>query len=189
VAGVPVVDNSILHRRVTFDNRTGVYNDAEETVNNEWGVDGDDPPHPSTEHRMRRMRHLAPSKRFIHLTSGRYRESYDLDLLQFQAGSYASDEEETTYLESDIDGRLIKGVQLATPDEHDDLNEPTDDKPAQAHETTPLDAGDLANRPEIINLIPQADIETSEGNLVVEAAPEIDFEFRDEPFIELAIYY
>jgi len=33
-----------------------------------------------------------------------YRESYDMDLLPFQAGSYATDEEETEYLESDLDG-------------------------------------------------------------------------------------
>jgi len=188
VAGEPVVNETKLHRRVTFSSRVGVFNDADEIVNNEWGVDGDDPPHPSTEHRERRARRLAPSKRLINLTSGRYREFYDLDLLAFQAGSYASDAEETTYLEPDIDGRLIRGVQLANPEEDDDLNE-TDDKPTQAHKDVPIDAEDLANEPELISSKPQVATETSEDNIVVEAIPEIEFEFGDEPAIELAIYY
>jgi len=83
VAGERVDSASKIHRRVTFDNRSGIFNEADETVNNEWGVDGDDPPHPSTEHREKRARHLAPSRRLINLTPGRYRESYDLDLLAF----------------------------------------------------------------------------------------------------------
>jgi len=83
VAGEPVVSDSRLQQWVTSDNRSGIFNDANETVNNEWGVDGDDPPHPSTEHREKRARHLAPSRRLINLTPGRYRESYDLDLLAF----------------------------------------------------------------------------------------------------------
>jgi len=173
------------HRRVTFDDET--FEDSEEivppgpalaeAVNNEWGVDGDDHPHPSTEHRERITWRLAPSKRHINLNEGHFRESYDLDLLAFQAGSYASDEEETTYLNADIDSRLIKGVQLATPEEGDDLTEPTEDMPGQAHATPTVDAKDLANEPEEINAIPLAAIDTSEDNIVVESAPEIDCEF------------
>jgi len=33
-AGEPVVSDSKLHRRVTFDNRSEIFNDADETVNN-----------------------------------------------------------------------------------------------------------------------------------------------------------
>jgi len=95
---------------------------------------------------------------------------------------------ETTYLEPNIVGRLIRGVQLATPEEDDDLNE-TDDKPTQAHTTAPLDAEDLANEPERINSTPQVATETSEDSIILEAIPEIDFEFGDEPAIELAVYY
>jgi len=40
--------------------------------------------------------------------------------------------EETDYLEADIDGRLIKGVQLEIPEE-DHIPEPTDDMPAQVN--------------------------------------------------------
>jgi len=116
------------HRRVTFDEDRETFKEAdetpqstsiptEETVNSEWGVDGDGPPHPSTEHRERITWRLAPSRRHISYNKGRYQESYDLDLLAFQAGSYASDEEETRYLEADVDGRLIKGVQLETPED------------------------------------------------------------------------
>jgi len=189
VAGEPVVSDTRLHRWVTFDNRSGIFNDADETVNNEWGVDGDDPPHPSTEHREKRTRHLATSRRHINLTSGRYRESYDLDLLAFLAGSYASDEEEITYLESDFNGWLIKGVQLATPEEDYDPDETTENMPTQAHSANPIDAKDRANEPETISSTPQAATETSEDNIVVEAIPKIDFEFGDEPAIELAMYY
>jgi len=87
---------------------------------------------------------LAPSRRHINLTAGRYRESYDLDLLPFQAGYYASDEDETDYLEADIDGHLIKGVQLEIPEEDSDITETPDDKPIQAHSTHTIAAGDLA---------------------------------------------
>jgi len=111
-------------------------------------------------------------------------ESYDLDLLAFQAGSYASDEEETTYLEADVDGRLIKGAQIETP-EDDYIPGTTDNMPGQAHSTQTIDAGDLANEPNAIDSAPQAAIDTREDNLVVEAA-EIDIEFGDEPAIELA---
>jgi len=111
-----------VHRRVAFDDKDETFADVKETeiltpiplnpfketVNNEWGVDGDDSPHPSTEHRERYTWRAAPSRRLINLTAGRHRNSYDLDLLAFQVGSYASDEEETEYLECDIDGQLIK---------------------------------------------------------------------------------
>jgi len=152
-------------------------------------VHGDGPPHPSTEHRERITWRLAPSRRHISYNEGRYREWYDLDLLAFQAGSYASDEEETTHLDADIDGRLIKGVQLATPEEGNDLTEPTEDMPGQAHATPTVDAKDLANEPEEINAIPVAAIDTSEDYIVVESAPEIDCEFGEELAIELASYY
>jgi len=93
------------HRKVSFDEKRETFKDADETpqstpiltketVNSEWGVDGDGPPHPSTEHREQITWCLAPSRRHISYKEGRHRESYDLDLLAFQAGSYASDEEE-----------------------------------------------------------------------------------------------
>jgi len=114
--------SSDLHRRVTFDDRNENYRDAEEVaasasipteeaINTEGGVDGDDFPHPSTEHRERITWHLAPSRILIRTTEERYRESYDMDLFPFQAGSYASDEEETDYIESNLDGNLIDGVK------------------------------------------------------------------------------
>jgi len=113
VASDPVVGSSQSHRRVTFDDKNEVFGDADEapisthiplekTVNNEWGVDGDDSPHPSTEHRERYTWRASPSRRLINLTAGRHRESYDLDLLPFQAGSYASDEMEVEYLDTDL---------------------------------------------------------------------------------------
>jgi len=197
VAGDRGTNQCATHRRVTFDDE--IFEDSNkivppgpalaEAVNNEWGVDDDDPPHPSTEHRERITWRLTPSKRHINPNEGRYRESYDLDLLAFQAGSYASDEEETTYLDADIDGRLIKGVQLATPEEGDDPTEPTEDMPVQAHATPTVDAKNLANEPEEINAIPLAEIDTSEHNIVVKSALEIDCEFGEKPAIELASYY
>jgi len=149
------------HRRVTFDEDGEVLKDVkdtpqpaliptEETVSSEWGVDGDDPPHSSTEHRERITWRLAPSKRHISYKEGRHQESYDMDLLVFQAGSYASDEEETSYLEADINGRLVKGVQIETP-EDDYIPGITDDMPVQAHSTQVVDAGDLAYEPNAIS--------------------------------------
>jgi len=149
--------SSQSYRRVTFDDQNETFGDAgeaaisipispEEIVNNEWGVDGADSPHSSTEHRERITRCLAPSRRPIRLTEGRHRESYDMDLLPFQAGSYASDEEETEYLKSDIDGNLIRGVQLERPEEFHDVIETTDEKHVQAHSTPEIDAEDLANQ-------------------------------------------
>jgi len=119
VTGGSCVSPSHLHRRVTIDDENETFGDASEavqptaislegTVNSEWGVDGDGPPHPSTEHREGQITwRSAPSRIPLSYKEGRYRESYDLDLLAFQAGLYASDEEETTYLESDVDGHLF----------------------------------------------------------------------------------
>jgi len=152
-------------------------------------VDGDDPLHPSTEHCESRITwRTAPSRIPIGCKEGRYRESYDLDLLAFQAGSYASDEEETTYLNSDVDGHLIKGVQLKIP-EDDSIPGNTDDKPGQAHTTPAIDAGDLANEPETINSAPQAAIKTREDIIILAGIPEIEFEFGEEPTIELTSFY
>jgi len=67
-----------------------------------------------------------------------------MDLLPFQAGSYASNEEETEYLESDFDGNLVRGVQFKAPEEYYDVAEITDEKPVQAHSTPEIDAEDLA---------------------------------------------
>jgi len=159
VAGDPGVGSSQSYRRVTFDDKNKVFGDADEaaisthillkeSVNNEWGGDGDDSSHSPVEHREQFTRRLAPSRRHINHTAGRYKESYDLDLLPFQAGSYASDKDETDYLEADIDGPLIRGVQLEIPMEDSDVTETPDDKPVQAHSTPTIAAGDLANEPE-----------------------------------------
>jgi len=122
----------------------------------------------------------------IKLTEGRHRESYDLDLLPFQAGSYASDEGETEYLKSDIDSNLIRGVQLEAPEEYYDVTETTNEKPVQAHSTPEIDAEDLANQPEDTESTPQASVEAREDICIVETAPEIEIELGDEPTIELS---
>jgi len=207
VAGTPRGKSPRVHGRVTFDDKDEAFadveetevpnpiplNPSEETVNNEWGVDGEDSPHPSTEHRERYTWQAAPSRRLINLTAGRHRESYDLDLLAFQAGSYASDEEETDYLESDIDGQLIKGVQLQMPEEDHDATKSTDETPGQAPTTIPIDAEDLANEPDGTEspTQPQAAIDTYEHTCVIESAPEFDIEieFGEEHIIELSSYY
>jgi len=165
-----VAGDRVSHRRVTFDDET--FKDSEEviptvpvhreTVNSEWGVDGDGPPHPSVEHCEKVTWRLAPSRRLINLTAGRHRESYDMDLLPFQAGSYPSDEEELEYLDTDLDGHLIRGVQLEVPEEEDDVTQNTDDMPGQAHSTAAIDAEDLANEPAEIESTPQAAIDTCE---------------------------
>jgi len=200
VAGDLDVGSSQSYRRVTFDDQNETFGDADEAtistpippekiVNNEWGVDDADSAHPSTEHRERITWRLAPSRRLIKLTEGCHRESYDMDLMPFQAGSYASDEEETEYLESEIDGNLIRGVQLEAPEEYYDITETTDKTPVQAHSTPEIDAEDLANQPEDIESTPQASVETREDTRTVESAPEIEIEFGDEPTIELSSYY
>jgi len=197
------------YRRVTFDYHNETFEDAEEVaasasasteeiVNTECGVDGDDSSHPSTEHRERITWHLALSRVLIRPTEERYRVSYDMDLLPFQAGSYASDEEETKYLEADLDGNLISGVKLEIPEIYDDDTETTDDRRGQAHSTnetykaglaTQPDSTVRAHAPENIEREPQAAIETSEDTRAVEAAPDIEFEFSDEPIIEISRYY
>jgi len=64
VAGTPRGRSPQAHRKVTFDDKNETFADVEETeistpippdppdetVNNEWGIDGDDFPHPSTAH-------------------------------------------------------------------------------------------------------------------------------------------
>jgi len=66
----------------------------------------------------------------------------------------------------------VTSSQLKIP-EDDSIPENTDDKPGQAHATTAIDAGDLANEPETVNSAPQASIETREDNLILPAIPEI----------------
>jgi len=68
------------YRKVTFDDDPiETFGDAkevavsaslptEEVHNNEWGIDGDDFPHPSTEHRERITWHFAPSRILIRPT-------------------------------------------------------------------------------------------------------------------------
>jgi len=188
VAGSPSVGSSQSHRRVTFDDKNEIFGNAdeaaiptpipfEESVNNEWGVDGDDSPHPSVEHCERFTWRLAPSRRHINFTAGRYRESYELDLLPFQAGSYASDEDEIDYLEADIDGHLIRGVQLEVLEEDSDVPETPNDKPIQAHSNPKIAAGDLANELEKTASTPQASIETRKDTRTVEAVKNIEIEF------------
>jgi len=188
------------YRRVTFDDQNETFGDAdeadistpippEEIVNNEWVVDGDDSPHPSTEHCERVTWRLAPSRKFIRFTEGRHRESYDTDLLPFQAASYASDEEEAGYLESNLNGNLTRGVQLEAPEEDDDVTEILNDKPVQAHSTPETETEYLANQPEDTESTPQASVETREDTRTVEAAPEIEIEFGEEPTIELSSYF
>jgi len=53
-----------------------------------------------------------------------------MDLLPVQAGADASDQ--PTYLDVNLDGELIEGVKLETPEEDDD----PDDRPGQVHSTT-----------------------------------------------------
>jgi len=117
-----------------------------------------------------------------------------MDLLPFQAGSDASNEEETDYLNVILNGELIDGVQLETPEADDD----TDDRPGQVHSTTEtykahsaaahLDSNVCALEPNEGN--PQLPaIETSCDTREVLLAPEIEFEFGDEPIIELSSYY
>jgi len=200
VAGDPGVSSSQSHPRVTFDDKNEILGDAdeaaiptpiplEESVNNEWGVDGDDSPQPSVEHRERFTWRLAPSRRHNNLTARRFKESYDLDLLPFQAGSYASDGDETDYLEAYIFGPLIKGVQLEIPEEDADFTETPDDKPIQAHSNPTIATGDLASEPEKTASTPQASIETREDTRSVEAVKDIEIEFGDEPIIELSSCY
>jgi len=121
-----------------------------------------------------------------------------MDLLPFQAGSYASDEEEAEYLESDLDGNPTRRVKLEAPEEDDVVTEIPDDRPGQAHATedtykaglaTQPDSNVRGHEPESIESTPQAAIDTSEDTPTVEAAPEVEIEFGDEPIIELSSYY
>jgi len=172
---------------------------TEGVINNEWGVDGDDSSHPSTEHRERITWHLAPSRILIRPSEERYCVSYDIDLLPFQAGSYASDEEETDYLETNLDGELIEGVKLEVPKGDEDLVETTKGRPGLVYSTDRTYTASLAiqqgstvracESAKDKSKEPQAAIDTSEDTGVVEVAPEIEFEFRDEPIIELSSYY
>jgi len=147
------------YRRVTFDDQAETFGNAEEVavsasppikevLNNEWGVDGDDSSHPSTEHRERITWHLAPSRVLLRPTEERYRVSYDMDILPFQAGSYASDEKETEYLDTDLDRELIDGVKLEIPEIDDDVLATTDDRPVQVYLTNGTCTASLAIQPD-----------------------------------------
>jgi len=121
-----------------------------------------------------------------------------MDLLPFQAGSYASDEEETKYLENDLDGNLVSGVKFELPEVDDDITETTDDRPGEAHSTYEAYTACLVNQqdstvrvrePESTETRPQAAIDTSEDTRIVKIAPDIEFDFGDEPIIEISRYY
>jgi len=121
-----------------------------------------------------------------------------MNLLPFQADSYASDEEEKDYLESNLDGNLIDGVKLEAPEEDEDVTETPDDRPRQAHATdetykaglaTQSDSNVCAQVPETRETLPQAAVDTSEDTRTVEVAPDIEFDFGYEPFIEISRYY
>jgi len=60
-----------------------------------------------------------------------------MDLLPFQAGSYASNKEEVEYLDTEHDVRLIRGVQLEAPEEDYDVAETTDDTVISARSQSP----------------------------------------------------
>jgi len=117
------------------DDPTETFGDAEEVAASaalpivEWGIDVDGSSHPTTEHQERITWHLAPSRILIRPTEECYRVSYDMDLLPIQAGSYASDEEETEYLDTNLDGGLINGVKLEMPEMDDDFVGITEDRP------------------------------------------------------------
>jgi len=122
-----------------------------------------------------------------------------MDLFPFQAGSYASDEEEAEYLETNFDGELIDGVKLGMLVIDDDVIETTEDRPGQIYSTDRTYTANLAIQPDSTgcacesakdeDIEPQAAIDTSEDTRVVEAVPEIEFEFGDEPIIELSSCY
>jgi len=78
--------SSHSYTRVSFDDRNENYQDAEDVttpapiptevvVNSVWGTDGDDFPHPTTEHRERTTWRLAPSRVLVRPTEERYRVS------------------------------------------------------------------------------------------------------------------
>jgi len=90
-------------------------------TNSEGGVDENVYSHPSIDQKERTTWRLASSRILIRPTKKRYRVSYDMDLLPFQAGADASDDEETDYLDINLDGKLIDGVKLETPKIVDDL--------------------------------------------------------------------
>jgi len=116
------------YRRVTFDDQPELFENIEGNAeggavstppptkefgnNSEWGVDDDGSSHPSKEHKELLTWRLAPSRILIGPTKERYRVSYDMDLLPFQAGADTSDEEEADYLDVNLDGELIDGVKL-----------------------------------------------------------------------------
>jgi len=121
-----------------------------------------------------------------------------MDLLPFQEGADASNEKESDYLDVDLDGELIDGVKLEVPEADDDLilTNP-DDRPGQVH-TTEISNAHLAaahhnsdvsaQELETDKLQPQA-IELSCDTCEVLLVPDIEFEFGDEPIIEISSYY
>jgi len=124
-----------------------------------------------------------------------------MDVLPFQAAADESSKKKEDYLDVNLDGELIDGVKLETPEKDDDLNvNQPDERPTQVHSTDRTYTASLAfqqgstvrvcesaKEEEEIQL--QAASETSEDTRIVEFAPEIDFEFGDEPIIELSSYY
>jgi len=122
-----------------------------------------------------------------------------MDLFPFQAGSYASDEEETEYLDTNLEGELIDGVKLEMPEIDDDVVETTEDRLGQVYSTDRTYTASLAiQQGSIVRACEsakdedkeqQAAIDTSEDTRVLEVAPEIEFEFGDELIIELSSYY
>jgi len=122
-----------------------------------------------------------------------------MDLLPFQAESYASDEEETEYLDTNLDGELINGVKLEIPKIDDTVLATTEDRPGQVYSTNGTCTASLAIQPNSTaracepvkgeDKETQAAIDTIKDTCVVEVAPDIKFEFGDEPIIELSSYY
>jgi len=93
---------------------------------------------------------------------------------------------------------LIDGVKLEEPEVDENDVPTTDDRPGQAHSTYEAyraclvkqpDSTVRVREPESTETPPQAAIDTSEDTRIVEAAPDIEIEFGDEPVIEIARYY
>jgi len=68
------------------------------------------------------------------------------------------------------------------------MKEP-EDKPGQVHSTVTVDKEDLVNEPKRINSAPQPTVERLESVILVDNTPEIDFEFGEEPTIEITSFY
>jgi len=108
-----------------------------ESTKRKWGADEDVTPTPSTKHKERIIWKCPPSCVLIRPTEERYRVSYDMDLLLFQAGADASSEEKEDYLDLNLDGDLVSGVKIELPEE--DEEEPTVYHPRSPTTTYPDD--------------------------------------------------